>query len=144
MQLPKHLQHFSEPTLIVLADHVHAQFWLVHLETLEELDQLVTPHEQKSDREGAFVNGDHGGSRSGTEPNDDERLHHFVHLMKEKIETLCRTKNIKRIDTIMRPDLAHALRAKLAHDITPFIHKELGVDLMKEHILESLDRLLRG
>ena len=144
MRLPQHLQHFPEPTLIVLTDHVQGRFWLAHLETLEQIDQLALPHELKSDREGSFVNTDHGGSTSGPEPSDREHSNHWIHLMTEKIETVCQAKNIKQLDLVMRPDLLHALRAHLPQSISILIKTELGVDLMKMHILETLDRLLKG
>jgi len=140
MFLPESLQHFSEPTLIVLADHIHAQFWLAHLMTLEQKDTMALPRERKTDNETSFVNTDHG-SGSGPEPLDDDRLHHFIKMMADRLTPFISTNHAHAIHLVMPAELAHALKKKLSQDKLSLIKKELHVDLMKDDILDVVKRL---
>ncbi|MDO8617694.1 MAG: host attachment protein [Candidatus Uhrbacteria bacterium] len=140
MFLPEQLQHFSEPTLIVLADHIHAQFWLAHQTTLEQKDTFSLPRERKTDNETSFVNTDHD-SGSSPEPSDDDRLHHFVKMTAEHLTSLISTNHARAIYLVMSAELAHVLKQKLSPDTQTLIKKELRADLMKEDILEVIKRL---
>ncbi len=78
MQIPEHLQHFAEPTLLVLADHVEGKFFLAGGDAIETLDGVAAPHDAPRDQEGSFI-----------QPKDDaERIHHLIHLLCDRTNAL--------------------------------------------------------
>ena len=140
MQLPQKLQHFPVPTLIVLADHVHAQFWLAHREELNQQETFSLPRERKTDHETSFVNTDHGGG-NGPELLDDDRQQHFIRLVADHLASLIFKNHIQAICLVMKAELAHALKKKLSQDKIAMIKKELHADLMKDDILDVIRRI---
>lgn len=141
MQLPESLQHYSKPTLIVVADSVHANFWLAGGDSLQELDGVALPRERASDDEGGFANTNNGSS-GGAEPKiEEERLHHFIHLMQEQLEDLIRKHTAESVQLAMNAELAHAIVHHLPGDLQNKIGKQIHQDLVKDDILDVLERL---
>lgn len=144
MQLPTNLQHFSKPTLIVVGDSVNAHFWLAGGDALQKLDGISLPRERMTDNEGGFSNTDNGSS-GGAEPKvEEERLHHFVHLIQEQLEELIREHKAERIQLVMNAELAHAVMHHLPGDLQGKIEKQLHEDLMKDDIIDVLERLRKA
>ena len=54
MNLPQDLQHFPHAALIIASDSMHAKFFLVGGDTLQELDGVALPREFRQDSEGAL------------------------------------------------------------------------------------------
>ncbi len=141
MTLPSDLQRFSHPTLVVLANHVQAKFWLAQNPDLTVIGDLREAPEKKTDNEGSFVNTNHG-SVSGPEPkNDQNRLKHFLRDMATYIETRAKKYQVAHIYLAMSPDLRHQIETELSPDIKQKINRRLDADLMKDDILDVLHRL---
>jgi protein required for attachment to host cells len=141
MQLPRELQHFPEPTLLVLADHVEGKFYLLGGDAMEEVGSVAVPAEKRSDKDTSFVDSD-SGRVSGPEPKDDEdRVHHLLHALVEGIETLLHKHQATRLVLIMQNDLLHGVKSHLDADATARVWKEVPQDLMKQHPLEAVRRL---
>lgn len=133
MQLPEELQHFEFPSLILVADHVHAQFWLAHNDTLEEVDVVSLPKESSSDNEGRAI---------GQELSDDNRLHEYIHIVVDRLEQIMGEGIADSLHLVMSADLAHAVLDHSNTEIQEQVGKQLHLDLMKEEPLEVVKRLL--
>ena len=142
MQLPKELQKFSHPYLVVLADHVHAQFWLAHGETLELLTQHTHEPELKSDNETSFVNVDTHGT-SGPEQNEDrERLRKFTKELDKKIQALIPVHSIQHLFLAMDAELLGPVKEHLLNDTKKLLKKTVPKNLMKEPPTDAIRHIL--
>ena len=135
MQLPQELQHFEFPSLILVADHVHAQFWLAHEETLEEVDLIALPKDEHSDNEGRVL---------GQELSDDNRLHQYIHLVVDRLEQIMSEGVADSLHLVMPADLAHAIVEHSSKEVQEQVGKEVHLDLMKEEPLEVVKRVLEA
>lgn len=145
MHLPESTQHFPNPTLIISADSVHARFFLVGGDSLEELDGVAVTRELLSDREGAFTSFD--GSRVGgpaSDIDDEPRLKKFVRSMSDTATELVRAHNIAHIHLVMPAEIEHHLSKILPADSAKLIGQTLHLDLMKEPPIEIVERLLKS
>lgn len=135
MQLPQELQHFEFPSLILVADHVHAQFWLAHEETLEEVDLVTLPKDELSDHEGLAI---------GQELTDDNRFHEYIHLVVDRLEEIMSEGVADSLHLVMTADLAHAIIEHSSPEIQEQVGKEVHLDLMKEEPIEIVKRVLEA
>lgn len=134
MQIPESLQHFPEPALIVTADHVQVRLWLTFEDSMDEVETLEMPTESKSDDEGAII---------GNEPLDDERLHHFVRAIAERINQLIRDEEAATtVHLIVPQDMMALLKKELAPEVASKLAKELPVDVMNEDEVKILERIV--
>lgn len=142
MQLPSQLQHFPSPSLIVATDSVWAIFLLVHGESIEELERLHVPHEQKQDAEGERFSPGTGAAIGLMNENDDHQLHEFVHQTADRMKQLIAANNIERIYLVMPPEVEHRLTEALPHDLEEHIAQRLHLDLVQSTPIEIVERLL--
>lgn len=133
MQLPQELQHFEFPSLILAADHVHAQFWLAHGDTLEEVDLIALPKDKLSDNEGLAI---------GQELSDDHRLHEYIHLVVDRLEQIMSEGVADSLHLVMSADLANAILDHSSTEVQEQVGKQVHADLMKEDPIEVVRRLL--
>lgn len=133
MQLPQELQRFENPSLIVVADHVHAQFWLAHNETLEEVDVIELPKDTYSDNEARGL---------GLEKTDDHRLHEYVHLLVDRLEEIMNEGVADSVHLVMDTDLANAVLDHSSTEVQEQVGKQVHADLIKEDPLEVVKRVL--
>ncbi len=140
MFLPNDIHAFSEPTLIVLADQVKAQFWMAHETEIEEVDAISVPRELKSDNEGSFVNTDNG-SVSGMERTDEAHLHELIHAVTEKIEEISGEGTADHIHLVMEPRLLHAVKEHLSPETIAKCGREVPHQLMKDTIVDVVKRI---
>lgn len=143
MQLPQDLQHFPVPTLIVVGNSIGAKFFLAGGDAVQEIDTVSLPRESSSDREGAFNNVDTGRSNAPEPKDEEERLHHLIHLFQDKIEALVRHHQAAEVCLIMDAELAHGVKHHLPKDVAPKITRELHHDLAKSSIIDAIRKLLQ-
>ncbi len=141
MTLPQDLQYFIHPTLVVLGDHVQARLWLASNPTLTVVDGFSERPEFKSDREGSFVNTDHGSVSAPEPKGEQERLRHLLKDMAEHIETQARKHEVQHIHLVMKKDLMNELERHMGNEIRSKINRRLDEDLMKDDILDVLRRM---
>ena len=142
MQLPQDLHHFPHPTLIIVANHFHADFWLAHNDQLDELHMIDMPEELKSDNEAAFVNTDHGYSSSGPEPHDDDRMMHFEKAVAEEISHVMRDKKATAFHLVADQEVAGPIMERLAGDVAPLASWPVHADLVKSPVLDAVKRVV--
>lgn len=140
MQLPAELQRFSLPTLLVAADRVHANLFLITDGVIGPVDMLEHEPERKTDNETSFVNVDTGVG-SGPEPSDDARFSAYVRELAKKIQHHLHEQNIRDLRLVMEAELAHRLKKELGGDAS-CITKEAHVNAMKEELEEIVKRVL--
>ncbi len=135
MQIPQELQHFAEPTLIVIGDRIHAQFWLAHHDNMEDVDVIEVPKDHLTDDEGKAI---------GQELKDDDRLHHLIHLIVDRIEELSNEGVADKIHLVMEAELAHDVAGHLSHETQPKLAAQVHADLMKDDVLDVVKRVLHS
>jgi len=133
MQLPENLQHFPKATLILASDSVHAKFFLVGGDSLQELDGVGVPREAPQDNEGPFT----------FDINDGPRLHDFVHQLVTKTVELTNAHGVAHIHLVMPAEVEHMLSSHLPQPVQALIGQTLHHDLMKSSPLELVERLLK-
>lgn len=133
MFLPKDLQHFSVPTLIVVANHVSASFYLVGGDAAEEVSSVGEPKIWKSDKE------------LNTEPSaeDGERVRRLVGDIGEMIERFIRSGQAERFHLVMQADLAHAVQERLDMPTAAVLVSSLPLDVGRESIIDIIRRLVK-
>ncbi|HVM90285.1 MAG TPA: host attachment protein [Verrucomicrobiae bacterium] len=143
MTIPESLQHFSEPALIVVADHFHAKFLLAFEDSIEEIDRIELPASKDTDNEGQFVNTDSGGV-SGPEREHDEmnRLAHFVRQIAGRVNTLIRDEEAAMNLHLLAPtEVANGIKKELAPEASRILGKDVHADVMQESEIKILERL---
>ncbi len=143
MHIPESLQHFPEPTLIVLADHVHARLMIAFEDSFEEVESFEMPNELKSDNEGSFFNPGTSGV-SAPEPRlDEERLRKYVRVLGEHVNRLIRDEHAATTLHLLIPaDMSAMLKKELAPEATNVIGKEVHANVMKEDEAQILERII--
>ena len=134
MQLPQDLQHFPVQTLLVASDSVHAKFWLLHAEELEELPAISIPRESQQPSE--------GGPQD--ENMDAERFHRFVHEVMERITDIVQEHQIAQFHLVMPAEIEHAVMGHLPQDVIAKVQKRLHHDVMNESATEIVRRIVSG
>jgi protein required for attachment to host cells len=133
MTIPESLQHYAEPSLIVVADHYRARLLLAFEDSVEEVDMIELPRTELSDNEGKEI---------GQERSDDSRLHQFVKMVAERVNTLIRDEEAAmNLHVIAPADVLNPLKKELAPEASNIIGKELALDVAKEDELSILKRL---
>lgn len=143
MKLPKDIQHFPEPTLIVQTDEQEAKFWLAGGDALEELDSLSLAREKLSDREGAFhtrMGYQHVGSDL-SDRHDTPRKEKFTKKIGETIKKIMSDGHATKIHLVAPPEMLHRIQKHLGVESKKMVVKTLDKDLMKFGIVEIIERL---
>lgn len=135
MQLPEELQRFEFPSLILVADHVHAQFWLAHNDTLEEVDVISLPKDKLSDNEGRAI---------GQELSDDHRQHEFIHMLVDRLEQIMSEGVADSLHLVMSADLANAVLDHSSTEVQEQVGKQIHADLIKHDPLDVVRRVLEA
>lgn len=133
MNIPQKLQaHFPNPALIVVADHSHAQFWLAHNDTMEDMEVIEAPKDEYSDKEGRAI---------GQEISNDHNEHHYIHALVDRIEDFVNEDVAHHIHLAMPADIAHAIADHSSDDVQAKILMQAHGNFMKEDPLEVVKRL---
>lgn len=143
MQIPEALQHFPHTALLIACDSVHARFFLLGGDQLEELDAISLPREKRQDAEGAFTSAD--GSRvagPSADISDDHRLHEFIHAMIERTTELLNQQEIAHLHLVMPAEIEHAYSSHLEPHVATKILKRVHLDLANFPPLDILERLI--
>ena len=133
MQLPEHLQHFPQQSLLVVADHVVARLFIAGGDSLEELDGLAEPRDVPTDNEGKMFNSD---------VHDEPRLKRFCKNIALDIQKLVVSHDVSNIHLVMPAELAHLVTADLSQEVQRKLGRGIHLDLMKEDPLKIVERLL--
>lgn len=143
MQLPKVLQQFPQATLIVAADTVHANIYLLGGDSLEPIDTVVVPRENREDNEGEFRSSD-GTRTAGPESDvsDESRMTNYTKQIAAKIDLMVRKHSVAVVHMIMPIHVSRRIVAILPGDVKGSIGKTLDLDLMKSAPLELVERLV--
>ena len=143
MQLPKELQRFLDPCLIVMTDEQEAKFWIAGGDALETLDSMSLVPEKESDREGAFHTAKgytHVGSDL-SDKHDTPRKEKFAKQITERMAKLIREGHAERVRLVSPPEMMHRLEKHLPTDVKKRMDSKLDKDLMKFDVLEVLKRM---
>jgi protein required for attachment to host cells len=145
MKLPKNLQHFPKPTLVVTTDEQVARFWLAGGDGIEELDPVSMPREKASDREGAFyarTGYQHVGSDL-SDAHDTPRKEQFAKAVGKRIDETVRTGHAEEIRMISPPEMLHRIEKRLGPESKKRIVSELKKDVMKSGTVDVIKRIFK-
>jgi protein required for attachment to host cells len=133
MQIPLDLQHFPEPTLIVMTDFQLAKCWLAGGDSLEAVDGVALPQERSSDEEGASVSSFDGTRRSdpSSDKHDTPRKEKFATLVADRIASLIHQGHAAKIRIASPPEMLHLIEGRLPHDIRERILSRMAKDFMQ-------------
>ncbi|OGL73745.1 hypothetical protein A3E39_03835 [Candidatus Uhrbacteria bacterium RIFCSPHIGHO2_12_FULL_60_25] len=143
MKLPRELQRFPDPTLLVTTDEERANFWLAGGDSLETLDGIAIAPELKSDREGAFTSVD--GSRvagPSADRHDTPRKEKFTKQVAERIATLIREGHATGVRIASLPEILHRIEAHLPEDVKKKVLGTTPKDLMKMNEVDVVKVLI--
>jgi protein required for attachment to host cells len=142
MQIPEHLRHFPEATLIVLTDEQEAKFLLAGGDSLEHLDSLSLPRERMSDNEGMTETP--GGYISGhdlSDAHDTPRKKKFAAMVAERITQFVQNGQTEDVHLVSPKEMMNMIEKKLPNDVDEHIRSRLPKDLMKLSDVELLERI---
>ncbi|MFA6429934.1 MAG: hypothetical protein WCV84_05580 [Patescibacteria group bacterium] len=143
MQLPEALQHFPEPTLIVVGDHIHTKFWIARDTILEEADAYILPREHLSDNETS-----HGNANVGqpyTIPvKDDERLRKYTEEVASRIADFVREGGVTVFHFVMPAEVSGEIIKKLPDDVAKHLKKTIDANLGHASITEAVERVVEA
>jgi len=144
MQLPQHLQHFPHSTLIVSADTVDANFFLVGGDALEHLDRIAVPREHQEDSRGE-TKGFEDAHTTGMESDvsDEARMTHFTKQIVEKIDDLVRKHGVMTVHLVMPAEVSNIVIEILPGDVKDSLGKTLDLNLMKATPVEIVERVVK-
>lgn len=142
MMLPENLQHFHEPTLILIGDFGKTIIYKAQDIDIDELRSIKAPEPPQPETDSSVVVGPGVHAKTDTKPDDGEQRKQFSKELSQTITDLVDDHGIKDIQLIMPAELIRRLEEELTKDITDLISRTLDKNLTKINLVEALERLL--
>jgi len=142
MQIPKELQHFIHPTLIVISDFDQALIYRAHLEDAIEIARVKAPSAAFPNPDGSVGSG--GGRFMNPSADVDQGADRgvFTKNVINTIKSLVEKHGIKHINLVVPTELGHRLEEKLPNNLKPMVTKTIEADLTYEPLVAVLKRLV--
>lgn len=132
---------FSQPTLILIANHVQGDFWRVKKDIFEHIKQVREEQKMVGDKKGAFVDTDSGYVHASFGHIDDERLKRFITRLANTSSKLLDKTKATRLCLILPKDMARLLTKQLPLADQKKLIATKTKDLTKQPFLEVINRL---
>jgi protein required for attachment to host cells len=141
MNLPENLQHFHEPTLILIGNFGKTSIYKAQDSEINELNSLEAdePARPNSEASVAVGNGRMTNSDSGIDEGEDRKQ--YSKQLVQQVTDLIDDHGIKDIQLIMPAELLRRFTEDLSNDIKDIVSRKLDKDLTKSHLIETLERL---
>lgn len=141
MQLPDNLQHFAEPTLILIGDFGKTIIYKAEDININELRTIEADEPARPDSESsvAISKGRRTQTDSGIDDGEDRKK--YAKELALELTDLIDDHGIKDIQLIMPTELHNRLLDNLSKDITELITRHLDKNLTKTDLVEALERL---
>ncbi|GEM_PF-1276384 len=141
MQLPKHLQIFTNPSLILIGNFGKTNFYIAHEININQIDIIeATKTTQQYSENSTIANNDRRTLNDITN-NEEEDRRQYVKILAQKITNIANDHSVNNIQIIMPQELIHRIKNELSDDIKILIIRELDKDLVKTDLNEALTRL---
>ncbi len=132
--LLSHTDHpFEHATLIVRADHSHAELWLGTALELTHLETVAQPELPEHDHSSGFMNPNHSSTSTG-EIHDNEGEREYLVQLEKAIITRFSEQQALSLWLVMDAELIRRVHAKLPAEIQSKIAHCLPHNLLKEEI----------
>ena len=141
MQIPQELQHYAQPTLIIVGDFERAVIHLAHDINLDDIATIEAPELHQPDVEGSVTIGGGRTANPSTDVDEGARRVRYTKQIVEKILELFKSKDIKSINFVMPTEMCRRLQDGLPANIKTSIAKILEVNVAKAPMLDILRRL---
>ena len=141
MIIPENLQAFPHPALLIISDFSGAKIYLADQTEINEIANAEAPPPSKPDSEGAIVG---SGSRvMNPSPDVDQgsERNRYSKNLAEKLSDLITEHNIAELQLIMPPEMLRRLQEDLPNKDRELVTKTIDKDLMKEEMINILERL---
>jgi hypothetical protein len=141
MRIPKSLQRFSEPSLIVIGDTEMAKFILAGGDALEEIGGVELPREKKTDKEASFTSGTRVGAPA-FEAREEDRKKKFAVLVSKKIASLIRDGHAEKVYIAVPALVDGLIESKIPRDLRSRVIRRIPKDLLHLKMVDILKRFL--
>lgn len=141
MNLPENLQHFSEPTLILIGDFGKTLIYKAQDPNITVIKNVESRDPAYPDSESTVIVSKGIRAHSDAAHNKEEDRKHYAKDIVQSLTHLCDDQGIKDIQCIMPAELFNLINDYLSRDIKDLITRHLDKDLTKADPLEALERL---
>jgi protein required for attachment to host cells len=141
MQLPEHLQIFSEPSLILIGNFGKTNFYIAHEINIDLITTLEAPEISRPDSESSVVINSGRRALSDSANNEEEDRKQYSKQLARAIIDLSNNHNAQNIQLIMPQELIRRVKNEIPVDVINLIIRELDKDLVKTELKETLERL---
>ncbi|MBU2566987.1 host attachment protein [Patescibacteria group bacterium] len=141
MMIPENLQIFSEPTLIITSDFSKSKIYLAHELEINEIAATDAPPQSRPDSEGAVIG---AGGRMMNPDSDIDQGVDRTKFSKDLAGTISKEiakNNISDLQLIMPSEMLRRIQDDLPNENKDLVSKTIDKDLMKESLIDILERL---
>lgn len=142
MQLPKALQLFSEPTLLVLLDEHAARFMVAGGDALETLDGMAAPDERGANGAGGFTREETGRNDLRADAHGTPQKARFARDVGARIVSLVQQGHAAHLFLAAPPEMLHLVETALPEQIREKIRGRADKNLMQSTEMEAVTALL--
>jgi len=141
MLLPENLQHFSEPTLILIGDFGKITIYKAQDLEINELHTHESADPARPDSEASVAIGDGRMTNTDSGIDEGEDRNKYSKDLAQLVTDLVNDHDIKDIQLIMPPELLRRFEDELSNNIKDLLTRKLDKDLTKSNLVEALERL---
>ncbi|MFZ6015414.1 MAG: host attachment protein [Patescibacteria group bacterium] len=143
MLLPESLQHFPDPTLIVIADFGKCKVYKAENIDFDEIASLEADEPPRPDSESSVAVGPGRRTKNDAETDEGEDRKKYAKEIAGAITDKSDDHGIKEIQLIMPAELLRRVQDVLSKDVLNIITKSLDKDLMKNDLMDAMQRLAK-
>lgn len=141
MQIPQHLQHYAEPTVVAIGDFEHVKLYLAHGDTIEDIETMKAPEPKEPDDEGAYPFGQHRFSSPSADRDEGVRREKFARSLAERLAELLRDGDARRIKLAMPTEACRRVQEELPNELKDAVVKVVDEDLVYLPLVDALERI---
>ncbi len=141
MILPENLQHFTNPTLILIGNFGQTIIYKAQEININELRAIESRDPAYPDSESTVIVSKGIRAHSDAAHNKEEDRKHYTKNIVDALTDLIDDHGIQDIQCIMPTELYNLINEYLSRDIKNLITRHLDKDLTKADLLETLERL---
>lgn len=151
MLIPQELPRFKKDALLVVADTQTAKIYSLKENRLELINEIFYPEEMTSDKEGGYMR--YGRGPGGREiqshgnaepvPNEDHLLKtHLIKSLNDDLATRLKNKEFEEWQLVAPDYIIKIITDKLHTDLKKTLKKTLAANLINQHPLDIIKRLI--
>ena len=132
MIIPEHLQHYIDPTLVLVGDFEHVIIYRAQGDTIEELITMESPEPKQTDSECPV---------SQIDLDRGIRREKFSKDLVAELARLLRSEETLKVQIVLPAEMCRRITEDMPNDVANRIHKILKEDLAQEKLIDVLEKL---